>query len=155
MNLYLIQHGLSLPEEQDPKRPLSPEGEEQTQKIAEFLKARKIKVDCIWHSSKLRAIQTAQIISESLPCPEIHERNDLNPLDSVSKFPEEIKSLNKNLMIVGHLPFLEKLAALLLTGTEGYKIIAFKNSGIVCLECTDAWKLAWIVAPELAGRSSS
>ena len=108
MKLYLIQHGLSLPEEKDAKRPLSPEGEEETQKIAEFLKARKIKVDSIWHSSKLRAIQTAQIISKFISCPEIRERNDLNPLDSVSKFLEEIKSLNKNLMVVGHLPFLEK-----------------------------------------------
>jgi phosphohistidine phosphatase len=150
MNLYLIQHGLSLPEEKDPKRPLSPEGKEQTQKIAEFLKAAKIKVDCIWHSSKLRAIQTAQVISKSLSCPEIHERNDLNPLDSVSKFPEEIKSLNKSLIIVGHLPFLEKLAALLLTGSEDYKIVSFKNSGVVCLEYTDTWKIAWIMIPELA-----
>lgn len=150
MKLYLIQHGLSLPEEKDPKRPLSPEGEEETQKIAEFLKTREIKVDCIWHSSKLRAIQTAQVISKFISCLEIHERNDLSPLDSVSKFPEEIKSLNKNLMIVGHLPFLEKLAALLLTGTENYKIVAFKNSGIVCLEYTDAWKIAWTLVPELA-----
>ena len=97
----------------------------------------------------MRAIQTAQIISKFISCPEIRERNDLNPLDSVSKFLEEIKSLNKNLMVVGHLPFLEKLAALLLTGTENYKIVAFKNSGIVCLEYTDAWKIAWIITPEL------
>jgi phosphohistidine phosphatase len=150
MNLYLIQHGLSLPEEKDPKRPLSPEGEEQTQEIAEFLKDRKIKVDCIWHSSKLRAIQTAQIIARSLSFPEIHERNDLNPLDSVNKFPEEIKSLNKSLIIVGHLPFLEKLTALLLTGSEDYKIVSFKNSGVVCLEYTDTWKITGMIIPELA-----
>jgi phosphohistidine phosphatase len=149
MNLYLVQHGLSLPEEKDPKRPLSPEGEEQTQKIAEFLKIRGIKVECIWHSSKLRAIQTAQVISKLISCPEILERNDLNPLDSASKFPEEIKSLNKNLMIVGHLPFLEKLAALLLTGSEGYKIVSFKNSGVVCLEYTGTWEIAWMIIPEL------
>jgi len=149
MKLYLIQHGLSLPEEKDPKRPLSAEGEEETQKTAEFLKTKGITVDCIWHSSKLRAIQTAQIISKFIRCPEILERHDLNPLDSVSKFAEEIKFLNKDLMIIGHLPFLEKLAALLVTGTESYKIVAFKYSGVVCLEYSDTWKIAWIITPQL------
>jgi len=149
MRLYLIQHGISLPEEKDPEKSLSQEGKEQTQKIAEFLKTKSVKVDAIWHSPKLRAIQTAQIISKSIFCPEIQERNDLNPLDSVEKFPEEIQSLNKDLMIVGHLPFLQKLASLLLSGSETNQFISYKNSGAVCLEYTDTWKIAWMVTPEL------
>lgn len=147
MRLYLIQHGLSLPEEKDPERPLSSEGKEQTQKIAEFLKAKSVEVDSLWHSPKLRAIQTAQIITKSIFCPEIQERNDLNPLDSVEKFPEEIKSLSKNLMIVGHLPFLQKLASLILSGLETNQFVSFKNSGVVCLEYTDTWKIVWMVTP--------
>lgn len=149
MRLYLIQHGLSLPEEEDPEKSLSQEGNEQTQKMAEFLKKKNVKVDAIWHSPKLRAVQTAQIISKSLSCPEIRERKDLNPLDSVEKFPEEILSLNRNMMIVGHLPFLQKLASLLLSGSETSQFISFKNSGAVCLEYTDSWKIAWMVIPEL------
>ena len=149
MRLYLIQHGISLPEEKDPEKSLSQEGKEQTQKIAEFLKTKSVKVDAIRHSPKLRAIQTAQIISKSILCPEIQERNDLNPLDSVEKFPEEIQSLNKDLMIVGHLPFLQKLASLLLSGSETNQFISYKNSGVVCLEYTDTWKIAWMVTPEL------
>ena len=149
MRLYLIRHGISLPEEKDPEKSLSQEGKEQTQKIAEFLKTKSVKVDAIWHSPKLRAIQTAQIISKSIFCPEIQERNDLNPLDSVEKFPEEIQSLNKDLMIVGHLPFLQKLASLLLSGSETNQFISYNNSGAVCLEHTDTWKIAWMVTPEL------
>jgi len=149
MRLYLIQHGLSLPEEKDPEKPLSPEGKEQTQKIAEFLKTKSLKVDSIWHSPKSRAIQTAEIISNSIYCSEIKERNDLNPLDPVEKFPDEIKSLNKNLMIVGHLPFLQKLASLLLSGSETNQFISFKNSGVVCLESTNIWKIVWMITPEL------
>ncbi len=149
MRLYLIQHGLSLPEEKDPEKPLSPEGKEQTQKIAEFLKTKSLKVDSIWHSPKSRAIQTAEIISNSIFCSEIRERNDLNPLDPVEKFPDEIKSLNKNLMIVGHLPFFQKLASLLLSGSETNQFISFKNSGVVCLESTNIWKIVWMITPEL------
>jgi len=149
MELYLIHHGISLPEEKDPEKSLSPEGKEETQRTAEFLKTKSIKIDAIWHSPKLRAIQTAQIVANSVFCSEIQERDDLNPLDSVENFPEEIKSSNKNLMIIGHLPFLQKLASLLLSGSETNQFISFKNSGIVCLEYTDTWKIAWMVTPFL------
>jgi len=149
MKLYLIQHGIALPEEKDPEKSLSPEGKEKTQGTAEFLKTKSIKVDAVWHSPKLRAIQTAQIVSNSVFCSEIQERDDLNPLDSVENFPEEIKSSKKNLMIIGHLPFLQKLASLLLSGSETNQFISFKNSGVICLEYTDTWKIAWMVTPAL------
>jgi phosphohistidine phosphatase len=147
MRLYLIQHGRSLPEEKDPQKSLSPEGKEETRRIAEFLKTKNIKVDGLWHSPKHRARQTAQIITASVYCPETKEREHLNPLDSVEKFPQEIISLNKNLMIIGHLPFLQKLASLLLSGSENNQFISFKNSGVVCLDYTDSWKVAWMITP--------
>jgi len=149
MKLYLIQHGISLPEEKDPEKPLSLEGKEETQRTAEFLKAKNIEVDAVWHSPKQRAAQTAQIIVNSIFCSEIQERDDLNPLDSVETFPAEIESLDKNLMIIGHLPFLQKLASLLLSGSEANQFISFKNSGITCLEYTDTWKIDWMVTPAL------
>jgi phosphohistidine phosphatase len=149
MKLYLIQHGISLPEEKDPEKSLSPEGKEETQRTAEFLKTKNIEVNAVWHSPKLRAIQTAQIVADSIFCPETKERNNLNPLDSVENFPQEIKSLDKNLMIIGHLPFLQKLASLLLSGSETNQFISFKNSGVVCLEYTDTWKIAWMITPGL------
>jgi phosphohistidine phosphatase len=149
MKLYLIQHGRSLPEEKDPQKSLSPEGKEETRRIAEFLKAKNIEVDGLWHSPKLRARQTAQIITASVFCPETKERDDLNPLDSVEKFPQEIISLDKNLMIIGHLPFLQKLASLLLSGSETNQFISFKNSGVVCLEHIITWEVAWMITPIL------
>ncbi|NQT80212.1 MAG: phosphohistidine phosphatase SixA [Candidatus Aminicenantes bacterium] len=148
MRLYLIQHGLSLPEEKDPEKSLSPEGKEQTKKIAEFLREKNIKVDNIWHSPKKRSVQSAQIYFNSISCSEIQERGDLNPLDSVDKFPEEIQLNNKDLMIVGHLPFLQKLASLLLAGSENYQFLSFRNFGIVCLEYLDIWKLEWMIIPQ-------
>ncbi|MGB7294319.1 MAG: histidine phosphatase family protein [Candidatus Aminicenantales bacterium] len=58
MKLYLIQHGLASAKEKDPERPLGTQGEAQTQRAAEYLKSRSIKVDTIWHSRKLRAVQS-------------------------------------------------------------------------------------------------
>ncbi|MDH5705283.1 MAG: phosphohistidine phosphatase SixA [Candidatus Aminicenantes bacterium] len=149
MNLYLVQHGLSLPEDVDPEKPLSPLGKEQTQGVMDFLKGKKIKVDELWYSPKKRAVQTAQIISENILCSHIQERKDLNPLDPVKDFPQEIESLSKDLMIVGHLPFLQKLASLLLSGREDHQFISFRNSGVICLEHTDGWKFLWAAIPEL------
>jgi len=149
MKLYLIQHGIALPEEKDPEKSLSPEGKDETQRTAEFLKAKNIEVDTVWHSPKQRAAQTAQIILSSVICSEIQQRDDLNPLDSVEMFPEEIESLNKSLMIIGHLPFLQKLVSLLLSGSDANQFISFKNSGVICLEYADNWKIAWMITPEL------
>lgn len=149
MKLYLVQHGLSLPEEVDPEKSLSPEGEAASRNIAAFLKEKNIRVDRVWHSSKKRAVQTAQIMAESLSSPETQERKDLNPMDPVGDFPGEIEALKKDLMIVGHLPFVQKLASLLLSGTEEKDLISIRNSGIICLEHTDSWKVLWTVTPEL------
>ncbi len=148
MKLYLIQHGLALPKEKDPEKPLSTQGEAQTQRTAEYLKSRVIKVDTIWHSKKTRAVQTAEIISEALNCGKIQARDDLNPLDPVKKIPAEILASKMDIMIIGHLPFLQKLAGLLLTGSEESDIIAFNNSGVLSLNYDEKWKIDWFVPPE-------
>jgi len=148
MKLYLIQHGLALAKEEDPKRPLSTQGKAQTQRTAEYMKSRSIKVETIWHSTKLRAVQTAKIIAEALACGKIQARDDMNPLDTVEKLPREILASNKDIMIIGHLPFLQKLANRLLIGLEESEIIAFKNSGVVSLDYDEKWKIDLLVSPE-------
>ncbi len=149
MKVYIVQHGLSMPEEMDPEKALSPDGNKQSRNVAEFLREKNIRVDSIWHSPKKRAVQTARIMAEILACSNIQERKNLNPLEPIGDLPGEIKSLNTDLMIVGHLPFLQKLASFLLSGSEENQFISIRNSGVICLEYTDAWKLLWAVVPEL------
>lgn len=149
MKLYLVQHGLSQSKEVDPERPLSPEGEVESRLTADFLKEKNIRISRIWHSPKKRAVQTARIMAERLSSPEIQERNDLNPLDPVGSYVEEIALSDRDLMIVGHLPFLQKLTSLLLNGTEDDELVSVRNSGIICLEYTDSWRVLWAVFPEL------
>jgi phosphohistidine phosphatase len=54
-------------------------------------------------------------------------------------------------MSVGHLPFLNKLASLLLTGCESADAVAFKNAGIVALSRNEGnnWQIDWMVTPEI------
>jgi phosphohistidine phosphatase len=54
-------------------------------------------------------------------------------------------------MIVGHLPFLEKLASFLVCGGEGAKAVIFRYSAIVCLERKESarWTVDRVIKPEM------
>ena len=93
-------------------------------------------------------METANIFSEIIGpgIPTFFSEN-LNPNDDVTVLAEQLNK-SDNLMIVGHLPFLSKLTSFLLTGTIDKPIIAFKNSGVVCLEFeNNNWVIQWIVVP--------
>ncbi len=144
MRLYLIQHGEAKPENIDPARGLTDKGIADAKKVAEF--SKNIKVGEIWHSTKLRAKQTAEIFAEVLGKKAI-EQEGLKPNDPVSPI---VKKIDKDLMIVGHLPFMEKISSLLITGSEDNRPVIFQQAGIVCLKNTDSkWGLSWMATPEV------
>ena len=152
MKLYLVQHAKAKSKEQDPERPLSQEGRQEIQKIASFIKPLNLTVDYLWHSGKTRAAETADALAEVIHISkEQSVQKGLGPNDDVAAIREKITAGAMDIMIVGHLPFLSKLASLLLTGDESADTAAFKNAGIVSLSCreTDSWQIDWIVIPEL------
>ena len=74
--------------------------------------------------------------------------------DEVEPAAKELEEEAKPVMLVGHLPFMERLAGRMLTGDADQAVIDFTNAGIVCLERKDKrWQAAWILTPELAGRN--
>jgi phosphohistidine phosphatase len=91
MALYLIQHGQSLPKDQDPQKGLSKEGVAETERMAQLAKNYGVRVSNITHSGKTRARQTAEIFEATLqPSGGIQERSGLNPLDDVTVFAKTI-----------------------------------------------------------------
>jgi phosphohistidine phosphatase len=151
MALFLVQHGLSLPKERDPEKGLSEIGQQDTKKIAEVAKMYKIPVSMIFHSGKKRAEQTALIFNEILdlkaPCKKMQ---GIKPLGDVKIIGSKIDP-NANSMIVGHLPFMEKLVSYLVIGNEDLKIYKFQNSGIVCLDNEDnKWFIKWTLNPDIS-----
>lgn len=153
MRVYLVQHGESVPEELDPTRPLTAQGKANVEILAQFLKKAGVKIDVIWHSTKLRAKQTAQLLEEVLlPYQGILEKQRLNPNDPVGPVKEKIVMEGiENLMIVGHLPFLSKLVSLFLTDTEARPLVHFKEGGILALEQSEKgnWEISWMMVPDL------
>jgi len=149
MRLYLVQHGISLSENISPHRHLSEEGRRETERIASFLKQKGIVPEIIWHSGKLRAKQTAEIFADILGVSEVIEKEGLKPNDSVELLRDEIEMVERDLMIVGHLPFLAKLCFLLITGDEERYIVEFRYSGVLCLDSKEKWEIYWYLTSEL------
>ena len=152
MALYLIQHGKSLPKEQDPDQGLSAEGIAETERIANLAKDYGVGVSQIQHSVKTRARQTAEIFAGALnPKGGIREVSGIKPLDDVAAYAANIDPL-EDIMLVGHLPFMERMAAFLITGSIDKPVFKFQNSGIVCLDKdpeAQAWAIRWALMPKI------
>ena len=151
MKLYLVQHAKATSKQADPQRPLTEEGRHDMHRVAAFIKPLNLCVDYLWHSGKRRAEQTAELLAEVIKINKTQTARDgLGPNDDVTALRNELVSGQQDIMIVGHLPFLGKLASLLLTGSESTDTVAFKNGGIVCLtRCEEnQWQIDWMITPE-------
>ncbi len=151
MAIFLVQHGLSLPKSQDPEKGLSESGKEATLKISNVAMFYQISVEKIWQSGKKRAIQTAEIFQENIKGnPSIFKVSGIKPMDDVKAFAKTLDS-SSDIMIVGHLPFLERLVSYLTVNTLEPRVIKFQNSGIVCLDREkDDWYIKWTLNPNIS-----
>jgi phosphohistidine phosphatase len=152
MKLYLVQHGDSKPEEVDPSRGLTDKGRRDVGKVAAFIKPLSLSVKTVWQSGKTRATQTAEILAPALAgSPQVTKHAGIAPMDPVRPIAAEIVEIAEDLMVVGHLPFMAKLASLLAAGSEDAGVVAFQQGGVVCLERDDkgVWRIRWMVVPEL------
>ncbi|HOV31751.1 MAG TPA: phosphohistidine phosphatase SixA [Candidatus Hydrogenedens sp.] len=152
--IYLVQHGEAIDKETNSSRPLTEKGIETVQTMGKFLQEHNCKVDVIWHSPKLRARETAEILSSCLgiEASSINEYKELEPNEPIKKTIKLIqKSLEQSIMLVGHLPHLSRLAGLLLCENENKEIIAFQKGGVVCLESQEPGVsvVHWILVPSL------
>jgi phosphohistidine phosphatase len=152
MALYLIQHGKSLSKDQDPDQGLSAEGFAETERIAKLAKDAGVAVSQIRHSVKTRARQTAEIFAGALnPKQGIREVSGIKPLDDVAAYAADIDPA-EDVMLVGHLPFMERMTAFLITESIDKTVFKFQNSGIVCLEKdpeAQAWVIQWALMPKI------
>jgi len=153
MFLYLVQHAEPKKEEEDPARPLSEKGVGEARRVAAGLSRLNLVVDTILHSRKLRAKQTAEIMGSYLnPSPGISETDGLAPLDDPAVWEDRLKYMTEDVMLVGHLPHLDKLSSLLLCGDRDKGIISFTMGCVACLERDEKgnWSLRWMITPETA-----
>jgi phosphohistidine phosphatase len=152
MFIYLVQHADSKKEEEDPARPLSEKGIRDITKVSFYVSQFNLSFEAIYHSPKLRAKQTAEILSKNIkPAKGILEADGLAPLDNPDIWAERLANMQTDVVLVGHLPHLAKLASLLLCGDAGKNVVSFRMAGIVCLKRDEAgaWSLQWMITPDM------
>ena len=151
MILYLVRHGEAKTEAEDPERPLTEKGHRVVEKVAEWAARAGVKVSQIRHSGKRRAEQTATILAQRLnPSNGVIAVSGLAPNDDVRPVAEALKQAKQPLMLAGHLPFLSRLASLLLVNDPSRTLIQFRMGGIVCLTSEEGqWAVDWIITPNL------
>jgi phosphohistidine phosphatase len=151
VEVYLVQHAEATSKQEDPLRPITEAGRHATADVAVVAAKLGLAVQQIRHSGKLRAEQTANVLAEALAPPDgVVQMDGLAPLDDVAPVADELARMFQPVMLVGHLPFMERLAGALLTGDPEQAVVKFTNAAIVCLSLDTRWQVTWILTPEMA-----
>ncbi len=152
MKLYLLRHAQANSPAVDPEKGLSPEGVAQAKKMSESVsQLANLEVKVVLYSSKQRARQTAEIMVEKmLPAPRIMQTNNLEPEGDVQVWVERALTSEENVMLVGHLPHLGRLAACLLSRDESKEVVEFTTATLACLvrDSDGNWHLDWLLRPD-------
>lgn len=150
MLAYLVQHGKAKTREDDPDRPLTEEGKKEVEAVV-FLMMQfgAITASRVVHSGKRRARETAELIAMKIEA-DVAQEEGLAPDDDPASWARKLNEADRDLVVVGHLPHLERLASLLLCGDPEAGVVRFANGGVVCLAGQDGrWTLHWAVTPAL------
>ena len=153
MKLYLVQHAKAKSKEEDPDRPLSAEGYADIRKVAVFVAEQaNMNVHQIFHSGKTRARQTAEVLGEALrPVNGVLPASGLKALDDPADWASRLVDMNDEIILVGHKPYLPRLAALLICQDTETTVVDFTMGGVVCLvrNLEDRWSVRWMVTPDI------
>lgn len=151
MDFYLVRHGEALSEGQDPRRPLSPRGQQAVERLARMAAEREVQPAIICHSGILRAKQTAEILAGLVaPLGRVETMAGLLPEDDPWITKAEMDESQASTVLVGHLPHMNRLAGLLTYGDPEQRTVDFTPAMMVCFSRDgNAWRKLWELSPAL------
>lgn len=151
MRVYLVQHGKAKTKEEDPERPLTDEGRGDVGCVADLVGPR-ARPRRIINSGKARAEQTAKILARHLGVDTVETMPDLDPMADPGVWSAHLAAMSEDVMLVGHLPHMGRLAGLLLCGDAESNVIEFQMGCVVCMRRSESgqWALDWMITPEIA-----
>jgi phosphohistidine phosphatase len=134
VHVYLVRHGEAKHEAIDPERHLTDRGADEVRRIAtDAVSHLGVRPKRVFHSRKVRARQTAEIWA-GLVGAGLAETDGLAPNDEPSIWAVRLETEGDDVMLVGHLPHLERLAGLLVTADAKQAVAGFGAGGLVGLE---------------------
>jgi phosphohistidine phosphatase len=114
MRLVLVRHAEAAPGDPDELRALTPEGQEQAQRLGDRLRSEGVEPDAVLSSPLLRARQTAEAVGFGEP-----EALDLlAPGATVEDVRAAIAGRGDTVVVVGHQPDCSRVTAALRGGDE-------------------------------------
>ncbi len=148
MKLYLIRHGQYVPIDVSMTCPLSFDGEADIKRLATHLSRIRVKVPHIFHSSKTRARQTAEILAAQLQNDSCALLDGLEPDAPIEPIINKISTCTEDIMLVGHLPFIGKLTSQLLVSDHSFNLVDYQPGTAVCLAHEGGqWHIKWALTP--------
>lgn len=151
MKVYCVRHGEACRAEQDPHCSLTAKGRQEVQQIAQHLAKCAVKIPCIIHSGKTRALQTAEIFAQTLNCDKVLSLPSVLDCDAdVNELIELLPRWTEDTMLVGHLPFMPHLINTLTARAAAPALFYFSPATVVCLEQQyQQWMIRWAISPEI------
>lgn len=163
MKLYILRHGDAGEsvdsKTKDAERTLTPKGIQRTRQLGEVLREMEITFDAVLSSPLVRARETAEIVARELKFTgKVELTEALTPFGSMPNLIRQLTMLRpvpKNVLLVGHEPYLSGFISLLCTGGPGLGI-EMKKGGLCRLEveapvCGKCATLEWLLPPRVVG----
>ena len=145
---YLVRHGDALSAHLDAQRPLSARGRDQVAELARLAQSREARVAEIRHSGILRARETAEILASYLtPARGVCQSAGLLPEDDPEIGKAELDAADQPIMLVGHLPHMNRLAALLVKSAAPSTVKFTPATMLCCSKVGALWQVEWRMAP--------
>lgn len=152
MKLYLVRHGAYVADDLQMRNGLSSEGTAAVNHLVSLLQPLNLSVSHIFHSGKLRAEQTAELLTNAFSSEHpMQVKPGLNPEDDVIAFANEMTHWESDVLAVGHLPFMGRLVGQLIVGDPNKDIVDFQTATMVCLEqvMLERWIIKWVLSQDL------
>ena len=158
MNLFILRHAVAEEHSSrwpdDSKRPLTADGEKEMYAVAKGMLALKPEFDLILSSPFVRAKRTAEIVTEVFKSKVLHFSHHLASGGSAVLLIDELQKKyksKKNVLLVGHEPYLSGLISLLSSGNKN-TCIKFKKAGLCKLTVEElkhgrCANLNWLLTP--------
>lgn len=162
MELYIVRHALAEPlskhnEFSDEKRVLTDDGRKRLVDVVKGLIKLGVEPDLILTSPLARALQTAELIAESLGMSgkTIQQTTALSPGAMVEQLFAEIKSQDgmESIALVGHQPDLGRLISAIINSGESDMSVQLKKASVCCINVTETvpalrGQLLWLLTPK-------
>jgi phosphohistidine phosphatase len=129
------------------ERPLTDQGADEVARVAhQAVDVVSIRPARVVHSGKTRARQTAEVWARLLSVG-VEEADGLAPNDDPRTWAGRLGPSSDELLLVGHLPHLGRLAGLLVNRSPDAPLVRFRPGGLVGLDQADAGWVIWLVVP--------